>query len=211
MVLKDRNKVTIKNNKIMKNFNEMTRDELRKEASARGIKNYITMSNLKLIEALEADEARKQSVAEQLGQDAKSKCDQAIEFYDQLASYGASELYAKVDSIVDDREMQSLEESELDEILALRSEFNPADFKEHTVETDKDQENASVKKAKAPKAKKEAAGKLGISPSNPILPQIKNMLAEGKSQAKIAEELGKSKVYIYKCIKAIKSAEASVE
>ena len=206
MVLKDRNKVTIKNNKIMKNFNEMTRDELRKEASARGIKNYITMSNLKLIETLEADEARKQSVAEQLGQDAKSKCDQAIEFYDQLASYGASELYAKVDSIVDDREMQSLEESELDEILALRSEFNPADFKEHTVETDKDQENASVKKAK-----KEAAGKLGVSPSNPILPQIKNMLAEGKSQAEIAEELGKSKVYIYKCIKAIKSAEASVE
>lgn len=190
----------------MKNFNEMTRDELRKEASARGIKNYITMSNLKLIETLEADEARKQSVAEQLGQDAKSKCDQAIEFYDQLASYGASELYAKVDSIVDDREMQSLEESELDEILALRSEFNPADFKEHTVETDKDQENASVKKAK-----KEAAGKLGVSPSNPILPQIKNMLAEGKSQAEIAEELGKSKVYIYKCIKAIKSAEASVE
>lgn len=206
MVLKDRNKVTIKNNKIMKNFNEMTRDELRKEASARGIKNYITMSNLKLIEALEADEARKQSVAEQLGQDAKSKCDQAIEFYDQLASYGASELYAKVDSIVDDREMQSLEESELDEILALRSEFNPADFKEHTVETDKDQENASVKKAK-----KEAAGKLGVSPSNPILPQIKNMLAEGKSQAKIAEELGKSKVYIYKCIKAIRAAEAPVE
>ena len=45
----------------MKKFSEMTREELRKEASIRGIKNYITMSNLKLIETLEEYEARKNS------------------------------------------------------------------------------------------------------------------------------------------------------
>ena len=41
--------------------------------------------------------------------------------------------------------------------------------------------------------------------SNPILPQIKKLLAEGKKNVEIAKILGKSSVYIYKCVKVIKS------
>lgn len=191
----------------MKNFNEMTREELRKEASVRGIKNYITMSNLKLIEALEQDENRKASVAEQLGQDAMSKKDRVISFYDKLAAFGASELYAKVDAIVDDREIQDLDESELDQILELEKEFNPADFKEHTVETDKNVENPKPKKEKTVKAP--ADSKTGISTSNKLLPEIEKMLGEGKTQAEIATALGKSKVYVYKCVKTLKGMTGS--
>lgn len=189
----------------MKKFSEMTREELRKEASIRGIKNYITMSNLKLIETLEEYEARKNSVADQLGQDVKSKCDQATEFYDQLAAFGACDLYARVDAIVDDRDMKDLEESELDEILSFRESFNPDDFKKHTVETDKSVDEKPVEK----KAKKQSVTEKRngvISLSNPLLPQIKQLLSEGKKKAEIATILGKSNVYIYKCVKAIEAS-----
>ena len=121
----------------MKTFNEMTKEELRKEASVRGIKNYIIMPTMKLIEALEEDERRKQSVADQLGQDAKTKVERVIEFYDQLAEYGACNLYAKVDSIVDDREITDLEEDELDEILALKETFDPFEFKKSNIKEEK--------------------------------------------------------------------------
>lgn len=189
----------------MKKFSEMTREELRKEASIRGIKNYITMSNLKLIETLEEYEARKNSVADQLGQDIKSKCDQATEFYDQLAAFGACDLYARVDAIVDDRDMKDLEESELDEILSFRESFNPDDFKKRTVETDKSVDEKPVEK----KAKKQSVTEKRngvISLSNPLLPQIKQLLSEGKKKAEIATILGKSNVYIYKCVKAIEAS-----
>lgn len=189
----------------MKKFSEMTREELRKEASIRGIKNYITMSNLKLIETLEEYEARKNSVADQLGQDVKSKCDQATEFYDQLAAFGACDLYARVDAIVDDRDMKDLEESELDEILSFRENFNPDDFKKRTVETDKSVDEKPVEK----KAKKQSVTEKRngvISLSNPLLPQIKQLLSEGKKKAEIATILGKSNVYIYKCVKAIEAS-----
>lgn len=189
----------------MKKFSELTREELRKEASIRGIKNYITMSNLKLIETLEEYEARKNSVADQLGQDVKSKCDQATEFYDQLAAFGACDLYARVDAIVDDRDMKDLEESELDEILSFRESFNPDDFKKHTVETDKSVDEKPVEK----KAKKQSVTEKRngvISLSNPLLPQIKQLLSEGKKKAEIATILGKSNVYIYKCVKAIEAS-----
>lgn len=189
----------------MKKFSEMTREELRKEASIRGIKNYITMSNLKLIETLEEYEARKNSVADQLGQDVKSKCDQATEFYDQLAAFGACDLYARVDAIVDDRDMKDLEESELDAILSFRENFNPDDFKKRTVETDKSVDEKPVEK----KAKKQSVTEKRngvISLSNPLLPQIKQLLSEGKKKAEIATILGKSNVYIYKCVKAIEAS-----
>lgn len=189
----------------MKKFSEMTREELRKEASIRGIKNYITMSNLKLIETLEEYEARKNSVADQLGQDVKSKCDQATEFYDQLAAFGACDLYARVDAIVDDRDMKDLEESELDEILSFRESFNPDDFKKRTVEMDKSVDEKPVEK----KAKKQSVTEKRngvISLSNPLLPQIKQLLSEGKKKAEIATILGKSNVYIYKCVKAIEAS-----
>lgn len=189
----------------MKKFSEMTREELRKEASIRGIKNYITMSNLKLIETLEEYEARKNSVADQLGQDVKSKCDQATEFYDQLAAFGACDLYARVDAIVDDRDMKDLEESELDAILSFRESFNPDDFKKRTVETDKSVDEKPVEK----KAKKQSVTEKRngvISLSNPLLPQIKQLLSEGKKKAEIATILGKSNVYIYKCVKAIEAS-----
>lgn len=189
----------------MKKFSEMTREELRKEASIRGIKNYITMSNLKLIETLEEYEARKNSVADQLGQDVKSKCDQATEFYDQLAAFGACDLYARVDAIVDDRDMKDLEESELDEILSFRENFNPDDFKKRTVETDKSVDEKPVEK----KAKKQSVTEKRngvISLSNPLLPQIKQLLSEGKKKAEIATILGKSNVYIYRCVKAIEAS-----
>lgn len=188
----------------MKKFSEMTRAELCKEASIRGIKNYITMPNLKLIETLEEYEARKNSVADQLGQDVKSKCDQATEFYDQLAALGACDLYARVDAIVDDRDMKDLEESELDAILSFRENFNPDDFRKRTVETDKSvDEKPAEKKAK----KQSVTGKRNgvIALSNPLLPQIKKLLEEGKKNAEISKILGKSSVYIYKCVKAIKS------
>lgn len=189
----------------MKKFSEMTREELRKEASIRGIKNYITMSNLKLIETLEEYEARKNSVADQLGQDVKSKCDQATEFYDQLAAFGACDLYARVDAIVDDRDMKDLEESELDAILSFRENFNPDDFEKHPVETDKGVDEKPVEK----KAKKQSVTEKRngvISLSNPLLPQIKQLLSEGKKKAEIATILGKSNVYIYKCVKAIEAS-----
>ena len=192
----------------MKIFNEMTKEELRKEASVRGIKNYIIMPTAKLIEALEEDESRKQSVADQLGQDAKTKVERVIEFYDQLAEYGAFNLYAKVDSIVDDREITDLEEDELDEILALKETFDPFEFKKSNVKEEKKEgkegENESVK---VESEKKSISSKRNgvIALSNPILSRIKSLLDEGKKPSEIAKILGKSDVYIYKCVKAIKS------
>lgn len=192
----------------MKTFNEMTKEELRKEASVRGIKNYIIMPTMKLIEALEEDERRKQSVADQLGQDAKTKVERVIEFYDQLAEYGACNLYAQVDSIVDDREITDLEEDELDEILALKETFDPFEFKKSNVKEEKKEgkegENESVK---VESEKKSISSKRNgvIALSNPILPRIKSLLDEGKKPSEIAKILGKSDVYIYKCVKAIKS------
>lgn len=192
----------------MKIFNEMTKEELRKEASVRGIKNYIIMPTMKLIEALEEDERRKQSVADQLGQDAKTKVERVIEFYDQLADYGAFNLYAKVDSIVDDREITDLEEDELDEILALKETFDPFEFKKSNVKEEKKEgkegENESVK---VESEKKSISSKRNgvIALSNPILSRIKSLLDEGKKPSEIAKILGKSDVYIYKCVKAIKS------
>lgn len=196
----------------MKTFKEMTKEELRKEAATRGIKNYIIMPTVKLIEALEEDERRKQSVVNQLGQDAKTKVERVIEFYDRLAEYGACDLYAKVDSIVDDREITDLEDSELDEILALEESFDPSKFKKATAkEEKKDEKKFEEKKEESPKVpseKKSVASKRNgvIALSNPLLPQIKKLLEEGKKNGEIAKILGKSSVYIYKCVKAIKSA-----
>lgn len=190
----------------MKTFKEMTKEELRKEAATRGIKNYIIMPTMKLVEALEEDERRKQSVVDQLGQDAKTKVERVIEFYDRLAEYGACDLYAKVDSIVDDREITDLEDSELDEILALEEGFDPSKFKKATAKEEKKEEKKEAS-PKVPLEKKSAASKRNgvIALSNPLLPQIKKLLEEGKKNAEIAKILGKSSVYIYKCVKAIKS------
>ncbi len=195
----------------MKTFKEMTKEELRKEAATRGIKNYIIMPTMKLVEALEEDERRKQSVADQLGQDAKTKAERVIEFYDRLAEYGACDLYAKVDSIVDDREITDLEDSELDEILALEEGFDLSKFKKATVKEEKEEKKVSEEEKEespeTPSEKKSVASKRNgvVALSNPILPQIKKLLAEGKKNAEIAKILGKSSVYIYKCVKAIKS------
>lgn len=195
----------------MKTFKEMTKEELRKEAATRGIKNYIIMPTMKLVEALEEDERRKQSVVDQLGQDAKTKAGRVIEFYDRLAEYGACDLYAKVDSIVDDREITDLEDSELDEILALEEGFDPSKFKKDTVKEEKEEKKVPEEKKgespETPSEKKSVASKRNgvVALSNPILPQIKKLLAEGKKNAEIAKILGKSSVYIYKCVKAIKS------
>lgn len=195
----------------MKTFKEMTKEELRKEAATRGIKNYIIMPTMKLVEALEEDERRKQSVADQLGQDAKTKAERVIEFYDRLAEYGACDLYAKVDSIVDDREITDLEDSELDEILALEEGFDLSKFKKATVKEEKEEKKVSEEEKEespeTPSEKKSVASKRNgvVGLSNPILPQIKKLLAEGKKNAEIAKILGKSSVYIYKCVKAIKS------
>lgn len=196
----------------MKTFNEMTKEELRKEAATRGIKNYIIMPTMKLIESLEEDERRKQSVVNQLGQDVKTKVERVIEFYDRLAEYGACDLYAKVDSIVDDREITDLEDSELDEILALEENFDPSKFKKAIVKEEKKggkkSEEKNEESPKAPSEKKSVASKRNgvIALSNPLLPQIKKLLEEGKKNAEIAKILGKSSVYIYKCVKAIKSS-----
>lgn len=195
----------------MKTFKEMTKEELRKEAATRGIKNYIIMPTMKLVEALEEDERRKQSVADQLGQDAKTKAERVIEFYDRLAEYGACDLYAKVDSIVDDREITDLEDSELDEILALEEGFDLSKFKKATVKEEKEEKKVSEEEKEespeTPSEKKSVASKRNgvVALSNPILLQIKKLLAEGKKNAEIAKILGKSSVYIYKCVKAIKS------
>lgn len=200
----------------MKTFKEMTKEELRKEAATRGIKNYIIMPTMKLVEALEEDERRKQSVVDQLGQDAKTKAERVIEFYDRLAEYGACDLYAKVDSIVDDREITDLEDSELDEILALEEGFDPSKFKKATAKEEKKEEKKPEEKKpeekkeespKVPLEKKSVASKRNgvIALSNPLLPQIKKLLEEGKKNAEISKILGKSSVYIYKCVKAIKS------
>lgn len=195
----------------MKTFKEMTKEELRKEAATRGIKNYIIMPTMKLVEALEEDERQKQSVVDQLGQDAKTKAERVIEFYDRLAEYGACDLYAKVDSIVDDREITDLEDSELDEILALEEGFDLSKFKKATVKEEKEEKKVSEEEKEespeTPSEKKSVASKRNgvVALSNPILPQIKKLLAEGKKNAEIAKILGKSSVYIYKCVKAIKS------
>lgn len=195
----------------MKTFKEMTKEELRKEAATRGIKNYIIMPTMKLVEALEEDERRKQSVVDQLGQDAKTKAERVIEFYDRLAEYGACDLYAKVDSIVDDREITDLEDSELDEILALEEGFDLSKFKKATVKEEKEEKKVSEEeKEESPETsseKKSVASKRNgvVALSNPILLQIRKLLAEGKKNAEIAKILGKSSVYIYKCVKAIKS------
>lgn len=195
----------------MKTFKEMTKEELRKEAATRGIKNYIIMPTMKLVEALEEDERRKQSVVDQLGQDAKTKAERVIEFYDRLAEYGACDLYAKVDSIVDDREITDLEDSELDEILALEEGFDFSKFKKATVKEEKEEKKVSEEEKEespeTPSEKKSVASKRNgvVALSNPILPQIKKLLAEEKKNAEIAKILGKSSVYIYKCVKAIKS------
>jgi hypothetical protein len=195
----------------MKTFKEMTKEELRKEAATRGIKNYIIMPTMKLVEALEEDERRKQSVVDQLGQDAKTKVERVIEFYDRLAEYGACDLYAKVDSIVDDREIIDLEDPELDEILALEEGFDLSKFKKATVKEEKEEKKVSEEEKEespeTPSEKKSVASKRNgvVALSNPILPRIKKLLAEGKKNAEIAKILGKSSVYIYKCVKAIKS------
>lgn len=195
----------------MKTFKEMTKEELRKEAATRGIKNYIIMPTMKLVEALEEDERRKQSVVDQLGQDAKTKAERVVEFYDRLAECGACDLYAKVDSIVDDREITDLEDSELDEILALEEGFDLSKFKKATVKEEKEEKKVSEEeKEESPEIsseKKSVASKRNgvVALSNPILLQIKKLLAEGKKNAEIAKILGKSSVYIYKCVKAIKS------
>lgn len=195
----------------MKTFKEMTKEELRKEAATRGIKNYIIMPTMKLVEALEEDERRKQSVVDQLGQDAKTKAERVIEFYDRLAEYGVCDLYAKVDSIVDDREITDLEDSELDEILALEEGFDLSKFKKATVKEEKEEKKVSEEeKEESPETsseKKSVASKRNgvVALSNPILLQIRKLLAEGKKNAEIAKILGKSSVYIYKCVKAIKS------
>ncbi len=195
----------------MKTFKEMTKEELRKEAATRGIKNYIIMPTMKLVEALEEDERRKQSVADQLGQDAKTKAERVIEFYDRLAEYGACDLYAKVDSIVDDRGITDLEDSELDEILALEEGFDLSKFKKATVKEEKEEKKVSEEEKEespeTPSEKESVASKRNgvVALSNPILSQIRKLLAEGKKNAEIAKILGKSSVYIYKCVKAIKS------
>lgn len=55
------------------------------------------------------------------------KRDDAIKIYDEMAEYGASILYAEVDNIVQEREIDELSEKELDSILSLRGRLE--DFK----------------------------------------------------------------------------------
>lgn len=55
------------------------------------------------------------------------KRDDVIKIYDEMAEYGASILYAEVDNIVQEREIDELSEKELDSILSLRGRLE--DFK----------------------------------------------------------------------------------
>lgn len=188
----------------MKNFAEMTRDELRQEASKRGIKGYITMSNLNLAKALTEFDERAAEIAAQLPeQDAKTKVQRVTEFYDELAEYGAVDLYSKVDGIVADREISDLEESELDEILALVPEFDKNNFKKQEP-VSAAEVAAEEKPVKVKKEKKQSDGS-GIASNNPLLVKVRELLAEGKKKSEIATILGKSNVYVYKLVKKIEA------
>lgn len=104
-----------------------------------------------------------------------------------------------------------MEDPELDEILALEEGFDLSKFKKATVKEEKEEKKVSEEEKEespeTPSEKKSVASKRNgvVALSNPILPQIKKLLAEGKKNAEIAKILGKSSVYIYKCVKAIKS------
>lgn len=207
----------------MKTYEEMTREELRQEASKRGIKNYILMSNLKLIESLKAADAHKTEIAEQLGeQGVESKASKVIKvtkFYDELAEYGASALYGKVDEIVNDRDVEDLEESELDAILTLVPQFNKADYKRAVVEKkeEKVEEKESAnepqvakvrpveKKEKASRPTTGESGKGEIAAGNKWLSIVEEGLKAGKTRAAIAKEVGKSAVYISKIAQKLKA------
>lgn len=207
----------------MKTYEEMTREELRQEASKRGIKNYILMSNLKLIENLKVADAHKTEIAEQLGeQGVESKASKVIKvtkFYDELAEYGASALYGKVDEIVNDRDIEDLEESELDAILALVPQFNKADYKRAVVEKkeEKVEEKESTdeprvakvrpveKKEKASRPTTGESGKGEIAAGNKWLSIVEEGLKAGKTRATIAKEVGKSAVYISKIAQKLKA------
>ena len=207
----------------MKTYEEMTREELRQEASKRGIKNYILMSNLKLIEGLKAADAHKAEIAEQLGeQGVESKASKVIKvtkFYDELAEYGASALYGKVDEIVNDRDVEDLEESELDAILTLVPQFNKADYKRAVVEKkeEKAEEKESAnepqvakvrpveKKEKASRPTTGESGKGEIAAGNKWLSIVEEGLKAGKTRAAIAKEVGKSAVYISKIAQKLKA------
>ena len=207
----------------MKTYEEMTREELRQEASKRGIKNYILMSNLKLIESLKAADAHKTEIAEQLGeQGVESKASKVIKvtkFYDELAEYGASALYSKVDEIVNDRDVEDLEESELDAILTLVPQFNKADYKRAVVEKkeEKVEEKESAnepqvakvrpveKKEKASRPTTGESGKGEIAAGNKWLSIVEEGLKAGKTRAAIAKEVGKSAVYISKIAQKLKA------
>ena len=206
----------------MKTYEEMTREELRQEASKRGIKNYILMSNLKLIESLKVADAHKTEIAEQLGeQGVESKASKVIKvtkFYDELAEYGASTLYGKVDEIVNDRDIEDLEESELDAILALVPQFNKADYKRAVVEKKEEKvEKESTdeprvakvrpveKKEKSPRPTTGESGKGEIAAGNKWLSIVEEGLKAGKTRATIAKEVGKSAVYISKIAQKLKA------
>lgn len=207
----------------MKTYEEMTREELRQEASKRGIKNYILMSNLKLIESLKVADAHKTEIAEQLGeQGVESKASKVIKvtkFYDELAEYGASALYGKVDEIVNDRDVEDLEESELDAILTLVPQFNKADYKRAVVEKkeEKVEEKESAnepqvvkvrpveKKEKASRPTTGESGKGEIAAGNKWLSIVEEGLKAGKTRAAIAKEVGKSAVYISKIAQKLKA------
>ena len=211
----------------MKTYEEMTREELRQEASKRGIKNYILMSNLKLIESLKAADAHKTEIAEQLGeQGVESKVSKVIKvtkFYDELAEYGASALYGKVDEIVNDRDVEDLEESELDAILTLVPQFNKADYKRAVVEKKEEKKEEKVeekgsanepqvakvrpveKKEKASRPTTGESGKGEIAAGNKWLSIVEEGLKAGKTRAAIAKEVGKSAVYISKIAQKLKA------
>lgn len=63
------------------------------------------------------------------------KRDDAIKIYDEMAEYGASILYAEVDNIVQEREIDELSEKELDSILSLIGRLE--DFKRTSKKNEK--------------------------------------------------------------------------
>lgn len=164
---------------------KLDRNALMGIAKEKGVKKYIFMKSPDLVNA----------ILEVCGEDAKqpSIVDECQKFYDALAVNNEVEYYAKVDAIVNDRELNELSEAELGEILRLRDEFKPSVSKK---ETKKEKNND-----KQAQPAKEGAEKKSVSlrKTNPILLETERLLAEGKTVKEIAEQLGKSRTYINKC------------
>lgn len=170
----------------------MTREELEKLernqlmgiAKEKGVKKYIFMKSDDLVQAILETEAS-------MNEQGPSIVDECQKFYDELAENNEVEFYAKVDAIVNDRELSELSENELKSILKIRDEFTP---------TPKADDKAAPKKNVNSKKEKPAGGKApAISDLNPVLLETKRLLEEGKTVGEIAGILGKSRTYIHKC------------